>query len=47
MSKRVTIIIDNDIDKKVRNLQAKVIGERQTSYSYSRTINDQLRKILK
>jgi len=47
MSKRVTIIIDEDINKKLRDLQAKVIKRRNTAYSYSRVINDSLRKYFK
>lgn len=47
MSKRVTIMIDEDLDKKLRNRQAKFIQQTQTAYSYSRTINEVLRKVLK
>jgi len=47
MSKRVTIILDDDLDKKLRRLQAKMIQQEQTSYSYSRVVNDALRKALK
>ena len=47
MSKRVTIMIDDDIDKKLRLRQAKMIQQKQASYSYSRVINDALRKVLK
>ena len=47
MSKRVTIIIDDDLDKKLRIRQAKIIQQEQFSYSYSRVVNDTLRKVLK
>ncbi len=47
MIKRVTIMIDEDIDKKLRHRQAKMIQEKQTSYSYSRVLNESLRKALK
>jgi len=47
MSKRVTIMIDDDLDKKLRLAQAKMIQQKQTSYSYSKTLNETLRKILK
>ena len=47
MSKRVTIMIDEDIDHKLRIRQANVIKMNQTSYSYSRVLNDTLRKVLK
>ena len=44
MSKRVTIMIDDDIDKKLRQRQAKMIQQKQTSYSFSKTLNELLRK---
>ena len=46
MTKRVTIMIDEDIDKKLRMRQAKMIIQEQTSYSYSRVLNEALRKVL-
>ena len=46
-AKRVTIMIDNDLDKKLRVRQAKMIQQEQTSYSFSRVINEILRKTLK
>jgi len=47
MGKRVTIMIDKDLDKKLRLRQAKIIQQEQASYSYSRIVNDTLRKVLK
>ncbi len=47
MSKRITIMIDEDLDKKLRLRQAKMIQQEQASYSYSKVLNDALRKILK
>lgn len=47
MAKRVTIMIDDDLDKKLRLLQAKLIQETVDSVSYSQVINDTLRKNLK
>ena len=47
MSKRVTIMIDDDLDKKLRLRQAKLIQSEQASYSYSKVLNDTLRKVLK
>lgn len=44
MSKRVTIMIDDDLDKKLRLHQVKMIQQKQKSYSYSKTINEALRK---
>ena len=47
MNKRITIMIDDDLDKKLRFRQAKIIIETQSSCSYSRALNDALRKVLK
>jgi len=47
MSKRVTIMIDEDLDKKLRLRQAKLISQEQTSCSYSRVLNEAIRKGLK
>ena len=47
MSKRVTIMIDDDLDKKLRLRQAKLIQQEQSSYSYSKVLNETLRKVLK
>ncbi len=47
MSKRVTIMIDEDLDKKLRLRQAKLFQQEQSSYSYSRVLNETLRKTLK
>lgn len=47
MSKRVTIMIDDENDKKLRLKQAKLITENQSSYSYSKVLNETLRKSLK
>ena len=44
MSKRVTIMIDTDNDKKIRTVQSKTIKETNNSYSYSRCVNDLLRE---
>lgn len=37
-------MIDDEIDKKIRQLQARKITKTEGSYSYSKTINDQLKK---
>jgi len=47
MSKRVTIIIDDELDKKLRQRQAKIIQQEQSSCSYSKVLNESLRKALK
>ncbi len=45
-SKRVTVMIDGDLDKKLHLLQAKRIQKEQASISYSKVMNDTLRKTL-
>jgi len=47
MLKRKTIMIDDDLDKKLRLIQAKAIQNTTSSVSYSRVINEELRKKLK
>lgn len=47
MAKRVTIMIDDELDKKLRTKQAKIISQEQTSCSYSRVVNETIRKSLK
>lgn len=47
MAKRVTIMIDIDLDKKLRILQAKQLQKENKSISYSKVINDVVRKALK
>ena len=47
MSKRITIMVDEDLDKKLRLRQAKRIQQEQSSYSYSKVLNETLRKVLK
>lgn len=42
MSKRVTIMIDDDVDKKLRQRQAKSIQQTQTSVSFSKIVNDSI-----
>jgi len=47
MAKRITIMIDDDLDKKLRSIQAKAIQSTSSSISYSRVINETLRNKLK
>ncbi len=46
-AKRITIMVDDDLDKKLRLRQAKLIQQTQSSVSYSRVINEVVRKCLK
>lgn len=47
MPKRVTIMIDDDLDKKLRLRQAKTIQQTTSSVSFSKILNEVLRKGLK
>lgn len=47
MTKRVTIMIDDSNDKKLRIMQARLIQKEQSSYSFSRVLNEVLSKALK
>ena len=47
MTKRVTIMIDDEVDKTVRRKQAKRIETEEISVSFSRVINDELRRAMK
>lgn len=40
-------MIDDDLDKKLRQLQAKLIQETTSSISYSQVINETIRKNIK
>jgi len=46
MSRRVTIMIQDDLDKKIRAYQAKKIQKENSTYSYSKTVNELLRKAI-
>ncbi len=46
MSIRVTIVLDDDLSKKLRSIQAKKVSQSTKSISFSRVINDELRKTL-
>lgn len=47
MGKRITIVLEDNLVKKLREKQSKKIKESNSSVSFSKTINDELRKILK
>jgi len=44
---RITVVIDEDLNKKLRAVQAKLIAKSEKSVSFSKMINDLLRKSLK
>ena len=47
MSRRVTIVLDDDLIKKLRIIQANNIVKSKKSVSFSSVINQELRKIVK
>lgn len=47
MARRVTVILDDDLIKKIRAIQAKAITSQECSVSFSRTVNELLRKEFK
>jgi len=47
MAKRITIILDDEILKKLHDIQAKLVRQSQKSVSFSRVLNDVLRNGLK
>ena len=47
MAKRITIMLDEDLDKKLRSLQAKAIQNTTSSVSFSSVLNETLRTSLK
>ncbi len=47
MGIRVTIVLDEVLVKKLRNIQSKKISKSNKSVSFSKVINEELRKALK
>ncbi|MCH8085352.1 MAG: hypothetical protein IIC15_02850 [Thaumarchaeota archaeon] len=47
MSKRVTIVLDDDLLKKLREKQASLIKKSTKSVSFSRVVNEAIRQGLK
>jgi len=46
MGRRVTVMIEDSLDKKVRQFQAKMIQKENSTYSFSKAVNDLIRKTL-
>ena len=44
MAKRITIMLDGELDKKIRSIQAKQIMKYEKSVSFSHVLNEILRK---
>jgi hypothetical protein len=47
MGKRITVILDDEVVKKLRILQSKKISKSVESVSFSSVVNGELKKILK
>ena len=47
MGKRITVVIDEDLVKKLHEMQARQIRESGKSVSFSRVLNELVRKNLK
>ena len=47
LKKRITVMMDDDVDRMIRNLQAKIIPTSERTVSYSVSVNQLLRNALK
>ena len=47
MARRITIVLDEDLLKKLHDIQAKQIKESSKSVSFSSVLNETVRKSLK
>jgi len=47
MSKRITVVLDDDLVKKLRIIQSKKISKYTKNVSFSSVIDEELRKVLK
>jgi len=47
MAKRITIMLDDDLDKKFRSIQAKAIQSTTSGVSFSKVLNEVIRNNLK
>ena len=47
MPKRITVVLDDELVKKLRNIQSMKIRKSKKSVSFSSVINEELRKSLK
>jgi hypothetical protein len=47
MGKRITIVLDDNLLKKLRVIQAKKITKAENSVSFSSVINEELKKCVK
>ncbi len=47
MGKRITVVLDDEVVKKLRMLQSKKISKSVGSVSFSSVVNAELKKIIK
>lgn len=47
MGKRITVVLDAEVVKKLRIIQAKNIGKSESAVSFSNVINSELKRNLK
>ena len=47
MGKRITIVLDDDLVKKLRIIQARKLTKSDATVSFSSVINSELRKVVK
>jgi hypothetical protein len=47
MTQSITIVLEDDLVKKLKDIQAKLVKESQKSVSFSHVLNEELRKSLK
>ncbi len=47
MAKRITVVLDDQVVKKLRIIQSKKISKSNKSISFSSVINEELRKVMK
>ncbi len=47
MAKNITIVLDGDLAKKLRDIQSRRLSKSKTYVSFSRVVNDELRKTIK
>jgi len=47
MAKRITIMIDDDLDKKLHLIQAKAIQSTNSAVSFSSVLNETIRNSIK
>jgi len=45
--RRVTVVLDDVVVRKLHHIRSKMIKKEKSTYSFSRVINEELRKALK